>query len=391
MAVNSLSDSSGSLQNSDNLRNGDRPFAGEGDFYPEAAFDRMLYLERKRTERSRRPFLLMLLNIEGLSSSPENSNPAKEIGAALSSCIRETDIKGWFERGKIIGIIFTEINSIDEIVKEKIFLKIQDCLCAAIGGEQVEKIKVSYHVFPEGNSEPGKDRRWFNCSFYPEITKKPPGKKLPLYLKRAIDLVGGLFGLVLLSPALLVISLGVKLTSRGPVLFKQERVGQWGQTFTFLKFRSMYVNSDESSHKEYVTRLITQENGTPSCGDPPKGQVIYKMTNDRRITALGNFLRKTSLDELPQFVNVLKGEMSLVGPRPPIPYECEVYDLWHRRRVLEMKPGITGLWQVVGRSRRTFDEMVRLDLKYINEWSLWLDFKIILKTPWVMVSGNGGF
>jgi hypothetical protein len=134
---------------------------GEDDFYPEAGFARMLYLERKRTERSRRPFLLMLLNIEGISSSPENSNPAKGIGAALSSCIRETDIKGWYERGKIIGMIFTELNSIDEIVKEKIFLKIQDCLCAAIGGEVVEKIKVAYHVFPEGNSESVKDRQWF--------------------------------------------------------------------------------------------------------------------------------------------------------------------------------------------------------------------------------------
>ena len=366
-------------------------FAEEGDFYPEAAFDRMLYLERKRTERSRRPFLLMLLNVEGLSSSPEDSNLVKEIRTALSSSIRETDIRGWFEQGKVIGIIFTEMNSIDEIVKDKIFLKIQDCLCAAIGGEAVEKIKVSYHVFPEGKSGSGKDRRWFNCSLYPEITKKPPVKKAPLYLKRGIDLVGSLVGLILLSPVLLIITLGVKLTSRGPVLFKQERVGQWGQTFTFLKFRSMYVNSDESSHKEYVTRLITQENGTPSCGDPLKGQVIYKMTNDRRITALGNFLRKTSLDELPQFVNVLKGEMSLVGPRPPIPYECEIYDLWHRRRILEMKPGITGLWQVRGRSRRTFDEMVRLDLKYISEWSLWLDLKILFKTPWIMISGDGGF
>jgi lipopolysaccharide/colanic/teichoic acid biosynthesis glycosyltransferase len=378
-------------QASDGLVRTAHPFPGEDDFYPEAAFDRMLYLERKRTERSRRPFLLMLLNVERLSSSPEDSSLAKAIRTALPSSIRETDIRGWFEQGKVIGIIFTEMNSIDDIVKDKIFLKIQDCLCGAIGGEEVEKIKVSYHVFPEGNPGSGKDRRWFNCSLYPEITKKSPVKKAPLYLKRGIDLVGSLFGLILLSPALLVISLGVKLTSRGPVLFKQERVGQWGQTFTFLKFRSMYVDCDESSHKEYVTRLITQENGKPSCANPAEGQVIYKMTNDRRITALGNFLRKTSLDELPQFVNVLKGEMSLVGPRPPIPYECEIYDLWHRRRILEMKPGITGLWQVKGRSRRTFDEMVRLDLKYINEWSLWLDLKIILKTPWVMISGNGGY
>jgi lipopolysaccharide/colanic/teichoic acid biosynthesis glycosyltransferase len=386
-----LGDSPDPKQLSDSLMRIPPLFAGESDFYPEAGFDRMLYLERKRTERSRRPFLLMLLNIEALSPFPEDSNLVKEVRTALSSSIRETDIRGWYEQGKVIGIIFTEINSVDEIVKEKVFLKIQDCLCAAIGGKEVEKIQVSYHVFPEGNGEPGKDGRWFNCSLYPEITKKPLMRKLPLYLKRGIDLVGGLLGLIFVSPALLLISLGVKLTSRGPVLFKQERVGQWGQTFTFLKFRSMYVDCDESSHKEYVTKLITRENGTPSCENPVKGQVIYKMTNDRRITPLGNFLRKTSLDELPQFFNVLKGEMSLVGPRPPIPYEYDIYHLWHRRRVLEMKPGITGLWQVRGRSRRTFDEMVRLDLKYISEWSLWLDLKIILKTPWVMISGDGGY
>ena len=368
-----------------------RPSAAIGDFYPEIGFDRMLYLERRRTERSRRPFLLMLLNVEALSPSPEDSNLVREIKTALSSCIRETDIRGWYEQGKIIGIIFTEINTIDEIVKEKIFLKIQDCLCAAIGAGEVEKIRVSYHVFPEGNGEPGKEREWFNTRLYPEITKKPATQRIPLYLKRGIDVVGSLVGLIALSPALLVISLGVKLTSPGPVLFRQERVGQWGRTFTFLKFRSMYVNSDESSHKEYVTKLITQENGTSPSANPGEGQAIYKMTNDRRITPLGSFLRKTSLDELPQFFNVLKGEMSLVGPRPPIPYECEVYDFWHRRRLLEMKPGITGLWQVGGRSRRTFDEMVRLDLTYISEWSLWLDLKIILKTPWVMVTGSGGY
>jgi lipopolysaccharide/colanic/teichoic acid biosynthesis glycosyltransferase len=115
------------------------------------------------------------------------------------------------------------------------------------------------------------------------------------------------------------------------------------------------------------------------------------MTSDQRITPLGRILRKTSLDELPQFFNVLKGEMSLVGPRPPIPYEYEIYDIWHRNRVRTMKPGITGLWQVEGRSRRTFDDMVRLDLKYIGKWSIWLDLKIMLKTPWVMVSGNGGY
>ena len=153
----------------------------------------------------------------------------------------------------------------------------------------------------------------------------------------------------------------------------------------------MYVDSDESAHKEYVSKFIAPGNGTAPAGGQAKGEAVYKLTNDRRITPLGNILRKTSLDEIPQFINVLKGEMSVVGPRPPIPYECEIYDIWHRRRLLAVKPGITGLWQVEGRSQRTFDEMVRLDLKYIGEWSLWLDLKILLKTPWVMVSGAGGY
>jgi lipopolysaccharide/colanic/teichoic acid biosynthesis glycosyltransferase len=115
------------------------------------------------------------------------------------------------------------------------------------------------------------------------------------------------------------------------------------------------------------------------------------MKDDLRITSVGRWLRRTSLDELPQLINVLKGEMSLVGPRPPIPYECDLYDVWHRRRLLSCKPGITGLWQVLGRSRTTFDDMVRLDLKYINEWSLGLDLKILLKTPLAILSGDGAY
>ena len=117
--------------------------------------------------------------------------------------------------------------------------------------------------------------------------------------------------------------------------------------------------------------------------------MVYKLTNDPRVTAVGRFLRKTSLDEFPQFWNVLRGEMSLVGPRPPVAYEFEMYDYWHRRRVLELKPGVTGLWQVNGRSRTCFDDMVRLDLRYSQTWSLWLDLKILLATPLAVVAGNG--
>ncbi|MGB8760935.1 MAG: sugar transferase, partial [Candidatus Sulfotelmatobacter sp.] len=163
--------------------------------------------------------------------------------------------------------------------------------------------------------------------------------------------------------------------------------GQDGGSFVFLKFRSMFVNNDSSVHKEYVQKLIAgKADKHLSDGN---GQGVYKLTNDSRITRVGAFLRKTSLDELPQFINVLKGEMSLVGPRPPVPYEVEAYDIWHRRRLLEAKPGITGLWQVSGRSRVTFDDMVRLDLHYARTWSPWTDIKILLRTPAAVMLGEG--
>jgi lipopolysaccharide/colanic/teichoic acid biosynthesis glycosyltransferase len=166
-------------------------------------------------------------------------------------------------------------------------------------------------------------------------------------------------------------------------------VGQYGKKFTFLKFRTMHAHNNSSIHEDYVRRFISGKVNSriSDRGQPP----VYKLVHDPRVTRLGRFLRKTSLDELPQFINVLKGEMSLVGPRPPIPYECDVYDLWHRRRVLEAKPGITGLWQVNGRSKTTFDEMVRLDLRYARSWSLWLDLKILLKTPQAVLFGEGAF
>jgi len=176
------------------------------------------------------------------------------------------------------------------------------------------------------------------------------------------------------------------LTSRGPILFRQQRIGEHGTAFTFLKFRSMYVNNDASKHKEYVRQLIAGEAAKHTNG---AGEGIFKLTNDPRITPVGNFLRRTSLDELPQFINVLRGDMSLVGPRPPVPYEVEAYATWHRRRLLEAKPGITGLWQVEGRSRVGFDDMVRLDLRYARNCSPWLDLKILVQTPKAVIAGNG--
>jgi lipopolysaccharide/colanic/teichoic acid biosynthesis glycosyltransferase len=189
-------------------------------------------------------------------------------------------------------------------------------------------------------------------------------------------------------PVFVLIAAAVKLTSRGPILFRQQRVGQYGRAFGFLKFRSMYVNNNDAAHREYVKRLIASREGG---GAAASGPASFKMVDDPRITPLGRFLRKTSLDELPQFLNVLKGEMSLVGPRPPVPYEVECYRLWHRSRLLAAKPGITGLWQVMGRSRVTFDDMVRMDLRYATSWSIWLDLKILVQTPHAVIAGTGAF
>lgn len=206
-------------------------------------------------------------------------------------------------------------------------------------------------------------------------------------LKRLMDIVGAIIGIILFFPVMLITAALVKLESSGPVLFKQRRVGYKGKYFTFLKFRSMFVNNEDRIHQDYVTKLIHGEKDQINYGTEEKP--CYKIVDDPRITPIGRFLRKTSIDELPQFFNVLKGEMSLVGPRPPIPYEVKEYQNWHFRRIMEVKPGITGLWQVSGRSRTTFDEMVRLDIEYAENWSLWLDLKILFKTVRAVIAAEG--
>ena len=190
-----------------------------------------------------------------------------------------------------------------------------------------------------------------------EILNQSQMRDLQLRLKRLIDIVGSISGIVLAAPLMLIISVIVKLTSPGPVLFRQERLGFLAKPFAFLKFRSMHVGCDPSLHQEYVCKLIKGENDAINKGTAD--QPLFKITDDPRITKFGKFLRKSSLDELPQFFNVLKGDMSLVGPRPPIAYECDVYKRWHCRRVLEVKPGITGLWQVSGRNDIEYDKRVQ--------------------------------
>ncbi len=216
--------------------------------------------------------------------------------------------------------------------------------------------------------------------------------------KRMLDFSLALLALIILSPLLALVAVLIKLDSPGPVLFKQDRVGvrrktqnnvpYWQKTtFRCYKFRTMVHNADQSLHKSYIKALIDNDaDGMTAIqgGD----NTVRKLTHDPRITRLGRILRKTSIDEIPQFINVVRGDMSLVGPRPAIPYEVEMYKPWHYRR-LETKPGITGLWQVTSRSSCDFDKIVELDIQYINHQSFWLDLKILMKTPIVVLFCRG--
>jgi len=207
-------------------------------------------------------------------------------------------------------------------------------------------------------------------------------------MKRLLDCIIASVLLVLTSPLFLVIVLMIKRTNPGPVLFVQERLGKDGIPFRFYKFRTMTHNSDDAIHRQFAAMFINGDN--QGCHQHNGSEELYKLKCDPRITPIGYWLRRTSLDELPQLVNILKGEMSLVGPRPPIAYELEHYQPRHLER-LKVTPGLTGLWQVSGRSRVPFEDMVRLDLQYINSWSLWLDVIILVRTLPVVIQGTGGY
>jgi lipopolysaccharide/colanic/teichoic acid biosynthesis glycosyltransferase len=202
-------------------------------------------------------------------------------------------------------------------------------------------------------------------------------------VKRGTDVLVATTLLLLLLPVLLVVALLVRLTSPGPILFRQERVGREGRLFWFYKFRTMHAGNDATAHRKYYRLLV--EGNVPAMGGG-----AFKLAQDPRITPFGRILRRYSIDEFPQLLNVLKGDMSLVGPRPPIPYEVEFYGPREFAR-LTVTPGLTGLWQVSGRCNLNFQEMIELDLTYIANWSLWLDLLILLKTPWAVVSGKGAY
>jgi lipopolysaccharide/colanic/teichoic acid biosynthesis glycosyltransferase len=368
----------------DDLLSGSQP-AAIREVLDAERFRRMIAIERKRTERTGEPFLLMLLECVDCQGPGKCVHGFDSLVNVLLSVTRETDVIGWRKGRQSIGVLFTGLmpdcknacvgailNRVSGVLQDKLFF------------EQFVQLSISLHLFPDdwnhdGSGDPS------NPVLYPDIRQTDKGMRAKLILKRTMDVVGSALLLILLLPLFVLIAAAVKTTSRGPVFFRQLRVGQYGRYFTFLKFRSMRDRNDQSAHMEYVQQMIAGNAERVSAKE--NGEGVYKLVADPRITKVGRFLRRTSLDELPQFFNVLKGDMSLVGPRPPIPYELTAYQTWHRRRVLDVKPGITGLWQVTGRSRVSFDEMVRLDLHYARSWSPWLDFKILMRTPAAVLKG----
>jgi lipopolysaccharide/colanic/teichoic acid biosynthesis glycosyltransferase len=301
---------------------------------------------------------------------------AQKLSSIIGSCTRETDFYGWYECNRILSIIFTDTDCpASRIVVQKVKEKLGGPQDDLFGGE----IDIAAITFPLKDM---KETDSLLFSIYPN-KRDSFSEKLFLSIKRLIDIVGGIGGILFFSPLFLLIPLLIKADSSGPVFFKQKRVGEGGVIFDLYKFRSMHTNNSESIHRDYVSSLIK------GSADSEKG--VFKIENDPRVTRVGKILRKLSIDELPQFINILKGNMSLVGPRPPIPYETAEYELWHLRRVMECKPGLTGIWQVEGRSKTNFNGMVRMDLEYIKKRSLIFDLKIIFKTPWALLTAKGAF
>ena len=338
----------------------------------EELFRDALIRERRRADRSNEPLLLFLVTVGS------DVSVASTVIAALSAAKRETDVLGWYAHESTLGVIVPEIAAEDADILGAIAARFKSELASRLHPAALASLPIAVHVHaPFKTSEEFKR--------VDALLARPKAPSAPAIAKRVLDIAGSLALLLLFSPAFLLIAALVKATSKGPVFFRQVRIGQMEKPFGMLKFRTMRVGIDHALHREFVTKFIK---ASADLKEPVK-DAPFKIANDPRITPIGRLLRRTSLDELPQFWNVLRGEMSLVGPRPPLPYEVEHYQPWHCRRVIEAKPGITGAWQVAGRSRTTFDEMVRLDLQYAKSSSLWTDFKILLATPAAVIGGKG--
>lgn len=359
-------------------------FIDDHEFYDEFYFQKMFIMEQRRIKRSGKRFLLMMIDIHKIINEKGSQRIVKKLIQLLEESSRETDIKGWYKHNRTIGIIFTEVN---DLIKELIVERIRNSIDESLEWEYARKIYIDCLSYPEDNRRGRKIEFKHILGLSNDLSMNCISRNVSFQLKRALDITGSILGIILFLPLFIIIAISIKLTSRGPVFFRQKRMGYGGNEFTLLKFRSMFIDNDDSVHREFTKSLIQGDN----AGSSRDNRTMYKMKNDPRITRIGAFLRKTSLDELPQLFNVLSGDMSLVGPRPPIQYEVEEYEQWHKQRVLDVKPGITGVWQVQGRGRVSFNEMVRMDIQYIRQWSLLLDLMLIIKTPLALFKAEGAY
>lgn len=336
--------------------------AALADVLPRRGFVKRLQYEQRRTDRSKLAFSIVLFRFDAKEGGLDQVH---ETVALLSEAKRETDILGYL-REDLVGLLLTDT---DERGAQGFVRKL-----SARGRDR--GLSVFTRTYPGDSLSSLIAEIEDRADSYVQALEVPA--RATYRWKRSLDVIGSIVAIVLLSPVMLLTALAVVATSPGPAILKQVRVGRRGVPFVFYKFRSMVINGDDRIHREYVTRLINGKLEGINHGNA--AVPLYKIKLDPRVTKVGRIIRKTSIDELPQLFNVLRGEMSLVGPRPPLPYEVENYQSWHLRRILEANPGMTGLWQVEGRSKTSFDEMVRLDLRYIRSCSLLLDLKILMKT-----------
>ena len=347
------------------------------DVLPRQQFHAQMRREKRRSERSKSPLSIATFRLDRTKGDGlENVHPLLLL---LSANKRETDILGCIEND-VVAIILPETSTQGmQGFLQKVAQRVVDLSFATSTATYPNSLFESLAI---------------GCQSSPDLEPilfdrlAVAGRHWDLF-KRCIDVTGALTGILLLSPVMLITALAIATTSRGPIFYKQIRLGQRASPFVFYKFRSMHCSVDDRIHREYVTRLIENERSEGTPEKPAKPWA--KIKDDPRVTRIGQFIRRTKIDELPQLVNVLKGDLSLVGPRPPLGYEVEKYQSWHLRRILDTKPGITGLWQVEGGSNTTFDDMVRMDLRYIRRCSFVLDVRILLKTFAVVLRrGNAG-
>ena len=345
-----------------------------GEILCDSFFFEQLHIEKLRAQRSKSMLSIILLDLDKQQSG--DFNFSRKILVAVRKKTRATDICGLINH-KTIGILLPDT---DEKGAHEI--------CAKLVNGNNSQFSASSSTYPDHIFESLITNGHVRADAFPfELIDSVEASRVGFLFKRGFDIVGSIIGILLLMPVMLTAAIAIKITSPGPVIFKQIRLGKQGRPFTFYKFRSMHLNMDDQIHREYIKNFINGHNTKVNNGN--EKEPIYKIRSDPRITKVGRFIRKTSIDELPQLFNVLKGDMSLVGPRPPLPYEAEKYQAWHLNRILYMKPGITGLWQVEGRSKTGWDDSVRLDIQYINNWSLLLDFKILIKTVKVVIRCSG--